>query len=82
MINAMVFAHESLRLLGIALTPIMPIKTAELLDSLHVAADKRTWEDIVWDEEAVLARVVESVTAATQTRGKKQVLFPALAEEM
>jgi methionyl-tRNA synthetase len=80
-INAMVFAHESLRLLGIALTPIMPSKTAELLGSLHVSPDKRIWEDLVWDEEAALRRVVESVNSAMQVKGKKQVLFPALVED-
>ena len=78
----MVFAHESLRLLGIALTPIMPTKTAELLDTLHVSTEERTWEDIAWNEEGALARVVQSVTAAMQMKGKKQVLFPALTEEV
>lgn len=77
----MVFAHESLRLLGIALTPIMPSKTAELLGSLHVSPDNRTWENLVWDEEAALGRVVKSVNSAMQVKEKKQILFPALADD-
>jgi methionyl-tRNA synthetase len=80
LLNAMVFAHEALRLTGIALSPIMPSKTKELLDSLK--AEARTWEHLVWDEQGALGRVVNSVTAAaSEGKGKKQVLFPALIEE-
>jgi methionyl-tRNA synthetase len=78
----MVFAHETLRLTGIALSPIMPSKTIELLDNLRVATEARTWEDLEWDEQGALGRVVKSVKAAeAEGKGKKQVLFPALVEE-
>lgn len=82
LLNAMVFAHEALRLTGIALSPIMPSKTTELLDNLMVSSETRTWQHLVWDEKGALDRVVESVkSAGSGGRGKKQVLFPALTEE-
>lgn len=82
LLNAMVFAHEALRLTGIALSPIMPTKTTELLDNLMIKSETRTWKDLVWDEEGALGRVVDSVkSAGSGGKGKKQVLFPALTEE-
>jgi methionyl-tRNA synthetase len=81
LINSIVFAHESLRLIGIALSPIMPSKTTELLDSLNVKPESRTWGDMVWDAETALQRVVDSVKVGSESKGKKQVLFPALVED-
>jgi hypothetical protein len=82
LISAIVFAHEALRLTGIALTPVMPGKMAVLLDNLSVPQDKRRWEDLIWDEEGALGRVVRAVSRSREGKGKKEVLFPPIVEEV
>lgn len=39
-------AHEALRICGILLQPIMPIKAAQILDTLGVDKDERGWKDV------------------------------------
>ena len=43
--RALFFASESLRIAGIILQPIMPTKSAELLEALGVQPDRRAWAD-------------------------------------
>lgn len=43
------YAYTALRIAGILLRPIMPVKSVELLDRLGVAPAERTWEHSTWD---------------------------------
>lgn len=85
LINAMVYAHESLRMTGIALQPVMPTKMKDLLDRLGVEEKDRAWEDLQGDEgQAKLRRVqgsVQSMMSRAKDFKKSGVLFPPLVEE-
>lgn len=76
--TALTFAHDSLRLAGVALQPVMPTKMPDLLDRLGV--EERGWDELrrVGEVEQVV-RCVEKMMAAAKA-GKREVLFPPLAE--
>jgi hypothetical protein len=74
------YAHDSLRLAGIALAPVMPSKMPDLLDRLGVEDGEWSWDRLkrVGDVEGVGACVERMMVGAK--KGKREVLFPALVE--
>jgi len=46
------YVYEALRIAGILLQPIMPVKAVELLDRLGVDPKEREWENAVWQDRA------------------------------
>ena len=81
----MVYAHESLRITGIALQPVMPTKMKNLLDRLGVEEQHRGWEKLqLEDGKAQLCGVLCSVKMMTDRAKdfkKAGVLFPPLVDE-
>lgn len=78
LLTALTYAHDSLRLAGIALGPVMPSKMPDLLDRLGV--EQRGWDEL--DRVGDVARVrtcVERMVEGSKS-GKREVLFPPLAE--
>ncbi|KAJ9097405.1 hypothetical protein QFC19_006775 [Naganishia cerealis] len=84
LITAMVYAHESLRMTGIALQPVMPTKMKDLLDRLGVDEQDRGWDRLrLEDGQAQLRSVVHSVQvmmARAKEFKKAGVLFPPVVE--
>ncbi|GHJ88770.1 hypothetical protein NliqN6_5172 [Naganishia liquefaciens] len=80
LLTALTYAHDSLRLAGIALQPVMPTKMPDLLDRLGV--DARGWDEL--DTTGNVARVRACVQRMVEgaKRGKREVLFPPLAESV
>ena len=78
-LDAVIFlCAESLRLVGILLQPVMPTKAKQLLDSLGVREDRRSWEwCVVGKDDEYGAPMVES----GEGESRKEVLFPRLACE-
>ncbi|KAK4687827.1 methionyl-tRNA synthetase, partial [Tremellales sp. Uapishka_1] len=71
--TAVFYSYEALRIAGILLQPIMPVKSAELLDRLGIPSHERRWEDaeVKVDSCEVL---MERLRAGTQ--GRSAGLFP------
>lgn len=80
LVKAMTHAHDSLRLAGIALQPVMPAKMDDLLDRLGVLQEERAWDELrrVGEVRGVATRVERMKSMAK----RKDVLFPPLAEEV
>ncbi|KAI8925200.1 tRNA synthetases class I (M)-domain-containing protein, partial [Entophlyctis helioformis] len=71
--------YETLRVCGLLLQPVMPGKAAELLDTLGVHADQRSWRNVrvgcrYGPEDAHADRPAPTVV------GQKVVLFPRIDE--
>jgi methionyl-tRNA synthetase len=81
LVKALTLAHDSLRLAGIALQPVMPLKTDDLLDRLGVKKEERVWDELrrVGEVKRVVERVERMREGAKVKRG---VLFPPLVEEV
>ena len=81
LVKAMVLAHDSLRLAGIALQPVMPGTMEDLLDRLGVESGKRGWHELrrVGEVNDVAARVDKMREGA---KVKRAELFPPLVEEV
>jgi methionyl-tRNA synthetase len=81
LVKAMVLAHDSLRLAGIALQPVMPGKMEDLLGRLGVEVGERGWDELrsVGEVKGVVARVEKMKEGAKVKRG---VLFPPLVEAL
>jgi methionyl-tRNA synthetase len=80
----MVYAHESLRITGIALQPVMPTKMKDLLNRLGVEEQHCAWERLQLEEgkeqiHGVLACVKVMMDRAKDFK-KVGVLFPPLLE--
>ncbi|KAJ9103086.1 hypothetical protein QFC21_002508 [Naganishia friedmannii] len=85
LITAMVYAHGSLRITGIALQPVMPTKMKDLLDRLGVEEGDRGWDRLQLDAGVEQMRDVLRCVRVMMDRAKDLkkagVLFPPLAEE-
>jgi methionyl-tRNA synthetase len=68
---------ESMRLIGIMLSPVMPEKMTKLLDMLGARKDRRTWQWCVAGKDDTFGQVEEGVTLGKGTGG---VLFPPLED--
>lgn len=81
LVKALTLAHDSLRLAGIALQPVMPSKMDDLLDRLGVKKEERGWNELrrVGEVRSVVERVERMREGAKVKRG---VLFPSLVEEV
>lgn len=81
LVKALTLAHDSLRLAGIALQPVMPSKMDDLLDRLGVKKEERGWNELrrVGGVRSVVERVERMREGAKVKRG---VLFPPLVEEV
>lgn len=81
LVKALVLAHDSLRLAGIALQPVMPSKMDDLLDRLGVQKEERGWDELrsVGEVKRVVERLERMKEGAKVKRG---VLFPPLVEEV
>lgn len=77
----MTLAHDSLRLAGIALQPVMPGKMEDLLDRLGLEKGERGWHELesVGEVQGVVTRVEKMKEGAKVKRG---VLFPPLVEDV
>ena len=71
-----VYAFSALRLSGILLQPIMPSKSAELLDRLGVPEEKRRWEDADWPAEVDAQAIKKGLENAGMRWRGKGFLFP------
>lgn len=74
---AVVYAYEGLRLAGILTSPILPSKSAELLDRLAVPAEQRTWESATLATPDV-AKIVEGIGAGIAAFKGAPPLFPKI----
>lgn len=52
--TAIVYAYQALRIAGILLQPIMPSKSAELLDQLGIPSEERGWDQAIMPENKSL----------------------------
>ncbi|KAJ9119229.1 hypothetical protein QFC22_003721 [Naganishia vaughanmartiniae] len=85
LITAMVYAHESLRVTGIALQPVMPTKMKDLLDRLGVEEQDRGWDRLRLEQSKEQVRGVLRGVRVMMDRAKdfkkSGVLFPPLQEQ-
>lgn len=74
----MTLAYEALRTAAIAITPIMPSKSQDLLDRLGVPSESRGWKDLDWKADGAVSRADKGVVKmmAAVPRKKGDVLFP------
>lgn len=78
-----VYAYTALRLAGILLQPIMPVKSVELLDRLGVPGSERTWEHAAWEgrqgvDPIAIKEQLEKASAEWRNKGH---LFPRIQVE-
>lgn len=72
-VTPLLLSYEALRVVALAISPIMPIKSTELLDMLKVPAEERTWEHVGWSLQSASARA----SKVTELVGG-HVLFPPI----
>lgn len=77
--SCVLLAHDALRLAGIALQPIMPDKTSQLLDRLGVEKESREWDDL--QPERDVERFKRRLKKMREAK-KKEVLFPPLTTKV
>lgn len=75
------YAYATLRAVGILARPIIPGKSAELLDRLGVPAGERGWADAQWDGSLDVKTMKARLQDAAQTF-KGTTLFPRIDEKV
>jgi methionyl-tRNA synthetase len=77
-----VYVYTSLRIAAILLQPIMPNKSAELLDRLGVPSSERKWENAAWRgrHEVDPAQVIERLRRGRETWRDRGHLFPKVLD--